>query len=139
MNIQKMLQNWFSSFQIGTFYAELWDHTFMTSMELFNFCTKLKMLSKAEPDTSLEHLQKNQTPVQNTVQTLIILILIIALNIQFLWIPSIVRNGATCDNFIAKVKPLSCNAIFFFKKGKIPLKQVYKETAHTYFYNTFQD
>ena len=41
----------------------------------------------AEPDTSLEHLQQNQKPVQNTAWTLITFILIIAQDIQFLRIP----------------------------------------------------
>ena len=40
------------------------------------------------PDTSLEHLQKNQTPFWNIVWTLMTLILIRAVGIQFLWIPS---------------------------------------------------
>ena len=42
------------------------------------------MLSKAEPDASLKHLEQNRAPVWNTVWTLITLILIIALDIHFL-------------------------------------------------------
>ena len=41
----------------------------------------------AERDTSLEHLKQIQTHVWNTVWTQITLILIIAVDIQFLWIP----------------------------------------------------
>ena len=41
----------------------------------------------AEPDISLEHLKQIQTHVWNTVWTQITLILIIAVDIQFLWIP----------------------------------------------------
>ena len=61
------------------------------------FCSKIQVNTShlecqnalmAEPNTSLEHLGQNQTTVWNTVWTLITLILIIALDIQFLWIPS---------------------------------------------------
>ena len=54
----------------------------------WNAKNKTKMLSKAEPDTCLEHLYQNQAPVWKTVRTLITLILIIAVDIQFLRIPS---------------------------------------------------
>ena len=61
------------------------------------FCSKIQVNTShlecqnalmTEPNTSLEHLGQNQTPVWNTVGTLITLILTIALDIQFLWIPS---------------------------------------------------
>ena len=57
---------------------------------VWNTYSRIKHLSGtiiAEPDTSLEHLQQNQTPIWTTVWTLITLILIIAVDIQFLWIP----------------------------------------------------
>ena len=48
----------------------------------------------AEPDTSLEHLQQNQTPVW----TVITLILILALDIQFLRIPFLSTLPLACNH-----------------------------------------
>ena len=59
-------------------------------LSVWNTYIRTRHLSRtliAEPDPSLEHLYQNQTPVWNTFWTLLTLILIIALDIQFLWIP----------------------------------------------------